>query len=134
MIVGIGEYNIFVQICVFSFIKVVRVYKFEVVYLKDIYFVLKDKEDEEMYVEFFKYICKIINRILMDFGNLGSLVNMVKGMFEEENCCICMDMLIKLKKFFKCGYIFCEECIEQSFMYKLVCFNCGMIYGKVIGD
>lgn len=134
MIAGIGEYNTPVQICASSFIKAVRAYKSEVVYLKDIYLVLKDKEDEEMYVELFKYTCKITNRTLMDSGNSGSLANTVKGMPEEENCCICMDTPTKPKKLPKCGHIFCEECIEQSFMYKPVCPNCGTIYGKVTGD
>lgn len=67
-------------------------------FLKNIYFVFKDKEDEEMYLDFFRYKYEIINRILMDFGNLGSLVIMLKGILKDvDNCCICMDILIELK-------------------------------------
>lgn len=124
MIAGIGEYNTPVHICASSFTKAVTAYKSEVMYLKDIYLVLKKKEDEEMYVEHFKYKYEITNRILMDSGNSGSLAN----------CCICMDTPTKPKKLPKCGHIFCEECIEQSFKYKPACPNCGTIYGKVTGD
>lgn len=124
MIAGIGEYNTPVHICASSFTKAVTAYKSEVMYLKDIYLVLKEKEDEEMYVELFKYKYEITNRILMDSGNSGSLAN----------CFICMDTPTNPKKLPKCGHIFCEECIEQSFKYKPACPNCGTIYGKVTGD
>lgn len=84
MIAGIGEYNTPGYICASSFTKAVTAYKSEVMYLKDIYLVLKDKEDEEMYVELFKYQCEITNRTLIDSGNSGSLANTVKGMPEEK--------------------------------------------------
>lgn len=134
MIAGIGEYNTPVQICASSFTKAVTAYKSELMFLKDIYLVLKDKEDEEMYVEIFKYKYEITNRTLMDSGSSINLTNTVGDMLEEENCCICMDTPTKPKKLPKCGHIFCEECIKQSFKYKPACPNCGMIYGKVTGD
>lgn len=97
----------------FSFIKAVTAYKSEVVYLKDIYLVLKDKGDEEMYVELFKYTCKITNRTLMYSGNSGSLANTVKGMPEEENCCICMDTPTKPKNSPNVGTYFAKSALSR---------------------
>lgn len=50
---------------------------------------------------------------MINNGKLDDFGKMMKEMFKDgENCCICMDILIKLKKLWKCGYIFCKECIE----------------------
>lgn len=38
-----------------------------------------------------------------------------------------MDYLINLKKLEKCGYMFCKECIDEYFYYKLDCFSCDNI-------
>lgn len=104
-------------------------------FLKNIYLVLKDKEDEEMYLDFFRYKYEITNRTLMDSGNPGSLATTLKGTLKDvDNCCICMDTPTEPKQLQKCGHIFCKECIDASFQYKPACPSCGTIYGKVTGD
>lgn len=104
-------------------------------FLKNIYLVLKDKEDEEMYLDFFRYKYEITNRTLMDSGNPGSLATTLKGTLKDvDNCCICMDTPTEPKQQQKSGHIFCKECIDASFQYKPACPSCGTIYGKVTGD
>lgn len=107
---GKDDFKILVDICVFNFFKVVMDYKYKVMdykkvmFLKDIYFVLDDEDIEKMYLESFKYVCKMIFRVVLDVENLKLLIG---GLKKEEICCICMDELINLKLLKKCGYIFC---------------------------
>lgn len=108
----------------------------KVVSLKDIYLVLDDEDDETVYLDAFKYTCKITPRAVSNVGdsntNFGkTLTGLPKN---EENCCICMDKLVSPKRLQKCGHIFCKECIEQYFQYKPACPSCGKIYGKMTGD
>lgn len=110
--------------------------KSELMYLNDIYLVLKEEKQEKMYLEDFAFInCKITQRPVTNNGKSDDFGKTMKEMPKDgENCCICMDTPTKPKQLRKCGHIFCKECIEQYFEYKPTCPSCGTIYGKVTGD
>lgn len=61
--------------------------------------------------EFDLYIC-----ILLFFDILFLKFYFFVDIFERFLVCsICMDIKKNLKNFYKCGYIFCIECIELVF-------------------
>lgn len=112
--------------------------KSKVASLKEIFLVLDDEDIENIYLEHFKYFCKITPRGISKVGNLKSnqsLGKMLTSLSEnEKNCCICTNELTNPKQLKRCGHIFCKECIEHSFQYKPACPSCGQIYGKMTGD
>lgn len=133
MIAGKGEYKTLLDICASSFTKAVIANKSELLYLKDIYLVLKDSEAEILILDDFTCLCKITDRT--ETGNVcGSAKTLEDMLTEKDNCCMCMDTSTNPKKLKRCGYIFCKECIEQFFRYKPSCPRCGVIYGKVTGN
>eukprot|EP00105_Crassostrea_gigas_P003789 XP_011416745.2 PREDICTED: E3 ubiquitin-protein ligase DTX3L-like [Crassostrea gigas] len=133
---GRDPYKTPVETCASSFYKAVMANKSELMYLNDIYLVLKEEEQEKMYLEDFALInCKITQRPVTHNGKSDDFGKAMNEKHKEgENCCICMDTPTKPKKLRKCGHIFCKECIEQYFEYKPVCPSCDTIYGKVTGD
>ena len=106
--------------------------------LKDIYLVLRNEEDENIYLEFLREKYEITPRPVIQTKTLGSDQSLVKTFTnkteEEETCLICMDMPINPKRLHKCGHIFCKDCIDQYFSYKPACPSCGLFYGKMTGD
>ena len=106
--------------------------------LKDIYLVLRNKEDENIYLEFLSGKYEITPRAVIQTKPLGSDKSFGKILTnkpeEEETCSICMDTPTNPKRLHKCGHIFCKDCIVQCFSYKPACPICGQIYGKITGD
>ena len=127
------------ELCAFYFHKAVKDRKSMLLYLKEIYLVLRNEDDEQIIVEMFSDAINITQRPLLKQSNsFGSNKKFAKTLTskpeEEETCCICMDTPNNPKKLHKCGHVFCTGCIEESFKYKPACPSCGQIYGKMTGD
>ena len=106
--------------------------------LKDIYLVLRNEKDENIFLEFLREKYEITPRVVIQTKTLGNDQSFGKTLTnkpeEEETCCICMDTPKNPKRLHKCGHIFCKICIDQCFSYKPACPSCGQIYGKLTGD
>ncbi|XP_078336705.1 uncharacterized protein LOC144626467 isoform X2 [Crassostrea virginica] len=106
--------------------------------LKDIYIVLRNEEDENIYLEILREKYEITPRPIIQTKTLGGDQSFGKTFTnkpeDEETCCICMDKPTNPKRLHKCGHIYCKDCIDQCFSYKPACPSCGQIYGKMTGD
>ena len=106
--------------------------------IKDIYLVLRNEKDENIFLEFLREKYEITPRVVIQTKTLGNDQSFGKTLTnkpgEEETCCICMDTAKNPKRLHKCGHIFCKICIDQCFSYKPACPSCGQIYGKLTED
>ena len=121
------------ELCAFYFHKAVKDRKSMLLYLKEIYLVLRNEDDEQKVVEMFSDAIKITQRPLI-ISNKKFTKTLTSETKEDEICCICMETPRNHKKLHKCGHVFCKGCIEECFMYKPACPICGQIYGKMTGD
>lgn len=83
--------------------------------------------------KFFKYIYNWRVLLREQMVKWNDLIKLVVE-YNEGVCIICFDEMIKFVVFMKCYYCFCEECIFEYFMMKLVCFVCNIVYGKLYGN
>ena len=106
--------------------------------VKVIYLVLRNEEDESVYLEMLRDKYEITPRPVIQTKTLTSDQSFGKTLTnepeEEELCHICMDTPINPKRLHKCGHLFCKDCIDQCLSYKPACPKCGEIYGKITGD
>ena len=126
-----------IDVCALNFMRAVTETKMSS--LKHIYLVLRNKEDEKDFLEFFSDAYKIsslpvISSIASDGDNIFEK-NIKCKSDDEGNCRICKNAIKSPKQLDKCGHVFCQDCIDRCLMLRPeFCPSCGPISERKTGD
>ena len=64
----------------------------------------------------------------------SSLPTTLPSRHAHEGCPICLEPIADPKILKECGHVFCRHCIDNAFVHKPVCPQCGKLYGELKGD